>query len=145
MPHNPTAPTSFHSGAEIAALVKAFETCTLPAADFKHTSHLVVALWYLTQSSLPDATARMRRGLLRFLAYHHEQGYHETITQFWFKLVRHFLDHAGTDRPLPDLANELLARCNDTQLIYTHYSRALIQTAAAKTDWVEPDLRPLSF
>lgn len=143
MSHNSSVLVHFQSVAEIAAVVRGFETCTIALADFNHRAHLVVALWYLTHDPLPEATARMRQGLLRFLAHYGEQGYHETITQFWLKLVRRFLDQADTARPLPDLANELLAHCPDAQLLYAHYSRALIQTETAKTAWVEPDLRRL--
>ncbi len=145
MSHHPSTPVHVGNVAEIEAIVRGFETCTIAAADFKHGAHLLVALWYLTHASLPEATACMRQGLLRFLAHHNEQGYNETITQFWLKLVRHFLDHAGADRPLPDLANELLARCNNAHLLFAHYSRELVQTPMAKSDWVEPDLRPLEF
>ena len=136
---------TFRTTEEILALVRGFEDCTLARERWTHAAHLTVALWYLTHAPMNEATERMRRGLQRFIAHHGKQGYHETITLFWLKLVRHFLDQADANRPLPDLANELLARFGNSQFLFAHYSRELVHTATAKTTWLEPDLRPLEF
>ena len=146
MSDNQPVTPNFQSAAEIADLVRRFEDCTLTPADFSHCLHLTVALWYLAHAPLAEAAARVRQGLLRFIA-HHQAGdkYHETITLFWLKLVQHYLKDAGAERPLPELANELCARFGDSRLIFAHYSQALIQTPDAKANWVEPDLRPLVF
>jgi hypothetical protein len=139
-------PARFEHAAQLEAIVRRFETCAIAPAEFSHGAHLAVALWYAAHLPSTEAAARMREGLHRFIAHHHAgDKYHETITLFWLKLVRHFLEQAGPQQPLPDVANELLARCDNSQLLYAHYSRALIQTPAAKAGWVEPDLRPLAF
>ena len=144
MSHNMLVPASFQSVAEIETVVQQFETCAVAPAEFTHRAHLTVALWYLTQTP-EQADERMRRGLLRFIAQHGKQGYHETITLFWLNLVRHFLAQAGADRPLPTLANELLARFGNSQLLFAHYSRELLHTPEAKAGWLEPDVRPFDF
>ena len=137
----------FRSGAELEDLVRRFEACTIAPAEFTHRAHLAVALWYLAHAPQTEAAVLMRAGLLRFIAHNNvePQKYNETITLFWLKLVQHFRAHAGAERPLADVANELLARFGDTQLLFRHYSRKLIQTEAAKTAWVEPDLKGLEF
>ncbi|MFL6207895.1 MAG: hypothetical protein ACJ74W_03555 [Pyrinomonadaceae bacterium] len=147
MSHNPIAPMHYRDRAALEAVVRGFETCTIAPADFSHGLHLTVALWYVAHAPLAEAITQMRRNLQRFIAHHgvDPQKYNETITLFWLKFVRHFLDHAGADRPLPEVANELLARCGNSQLLFAHYSRELVLTNAAQTDWVEPDLRPLEF
>lgn len=145
MTEKPLVPAAFQTVAEIEMVVRAFEACTVAPEAFSHRAHLTVALWYLAHASASEATERMRRGLQRFITHHGKQGYHETITLFWLKLVRHFLDQAAANRPLPELANELLARFGDSQFLFAHYSRELVHTATAKTTWVEPDLRPLEF
>ena len=38
--------------AEIESLVRAFEECTLPAAEWTHREHMTIALWYLRHQSL---------------------------------------------------------------------------------------------
>jgi hypothetical protein len=147
MPHHSPTPAHYRSVAEIEAIVRAFEACALAPDDFTHGAHLTVALWYVAHAPLPAAASSMRQNLARFIAHHgvDPQKYNETITLFWLKLVQHFLAHAGAGRPLPDVANEMLARFGDSKLLFAHYSRELVQTAAAKTGWVEPDLRPLEF
>ena len=147
MPHNSPTPHRLSSAAEIEDVARRFETCAIAPAEFGHAAHLLVALWYVAHVPLEAAAERMRRNLARFIAHHgvDPQKYHETITLFWLKLVHHFHAQAGAGRPLPDVANELLARFGDSQLLFAHYSRALVETATARTGWVEPDLRPLDF
>jgi hypothetical protein len=131
----------FKNAAEIEILVQKFESCQLPLAEFKHREHLTVALWYLSSLTEREAIERMREGLLRFISHHGETGYHETITICWFKVVRGFLEQAGAERPLPELANELLETHGDSRLINDYYSKQLISSEEARRTCVEPDLK----
>ena len=131
---------------EIEQLVEGFEACTVPPAEFDHGAHLRVALWYLSELPAPHAEARMRAGLRRYTGHHHAEAmYNETITLFWLKLVRHFLEGAGSNRSLAGRARELLEAYGNAKLVFEYYSRELIQTPEAKASWVEPDLKPLDF
>jgi hypothetical protein len=131
---------------EIELLVENFESCTVAPAEFDHGAHLAVALWYLSELHAPQAEERMRAGLHRYTAHHNAQAmYNETITLFWLKRVRHFLERANSERPLAERANELLATYNNSKLVFEYYSRELMQTPEAKASWVEPDLKPLDF
>jgi hypothetical protein len=129
--------------------VRGFENCTLPDAEFDHPSHLTVALSYLHLSRLTvrQATTRMRAALYRYLDHYGEdrRKYNETITLFWVKLVRSFLDKADTQRPLADIANEMIESFGSSQLIYDYYSKEHLLSEAARKDWVEPDIKPLDF
>ena len=131
---------------EIEELVESFEDCTVPPAEFDHGAHLAVALWYLSRLPYEAAAGRMRDGLRRYTAHNNAQAnYNETLTIFWLKLVRHFLERADSARPLAERADELLAAYGSSKLAFEYYSRALVQTPEAKTSWVEPDLKPLDF
>jgi hypothetical protein len=136
---------------EVERVVRGFEDCETRPEDFTHAAHLTVALWYLRQSGMREATTKMRQNLLRFINHYKEQGYNETITVFWLRVVRRFMEAApaeegeGRGRSMMELANKLAATYNDSRLIYNYYSKELLSTQAAKTDWVEPDLRPLDF
>ena len=131
---------------EIERLVESFESCVVAPAEFGHGAHLAVALWYLAALPATEAAVRMREGLRRYTKHNNaEAAYNETVTLFWLKLVRHFLDRAGLSLPLDVRANELLDTYNNSQLVYEYYSRDLIQTPEAKESWVEPDLKPLDF
>jgi hypothetical protein len=128
---------------EMEILVRKFESCELPLADFSHREHLTVALWYLSKLKEREAIDRMREGLLRFINHYGETGYHETITLFWLKVVRGFLEQAGEGRPLAQLASELIETRGNSRLISDYFSKELISSAKAKEGWVEPDLKPL--
>ena len=131
---------------EIEELAGSFETCAVAPAEFDHGAHLAVALWYLSRLPYAEAAGRMRAGLDRYTAHNDAQAsYNETLTIFWVRLVRHFLDRADPGRPLAELANELLATYGSSQLAFEYYSRELIQTPEAKRSWVEPDRKPLDF
>jgi hypothetical protein len=132
---------------EMEAVVLGFESCRLAPSEFTHTAHLTVALWYLSGLTVAQAAERMRTGLYRFLDHHglgHEK-YNQTITLFWLKITNRALDAAGINRPLVEIANEVIARFGNSQLIFDYYSRERIFSEEAKREWVEPDLKPLDF
>ncbi|HKP71922.1 MAG TPA: hypothetical protein VJT82_03225 [Pyrinomonadaceae bacterium] len=132
---------------EIERLVAGFESCAVPPAEFDHRAHLTVALWYVSQS--PDEAAaadRMRAGLHRYTKHNNAEAvYNETVTLFWLKLVRHFLDNADAERSLAEHTYNLCETYADSKLVFEYYSREIVQTPEAKRSWVEPDLKPLDF
>ncbi|MGH9942721.1 MAG: hypothetical protein ACRD9R_10255 [Pyrinomonadaceae bacterium] len=129
---------------DIETVVRRFEACDFAPTEFTHGAHLTVALWYLARLPSEAAAGRMREGLRRFLAHHGlATGYHETITLFWLKLVRRFLDGQADGRALTDITNEMLATCSDSKLLFEYYSRELVQSERAVSEWIEPDLKSL--
>jgi hypothetical protein len=142
--HTQHAPT-YGAVDQIEQLVQAFEDCTLAPGQFSHHAHMTVALWYLAHLPAPEAAGRMRAGLRRLLAHHGAQGYHETITLFWLKLLGHFLDQAGPDRTILELTNSAILLLGDRALVFRHYSRERVLSDQARQEWVEPDLAPLPF
>jgi len=133
--------TDYASAAEIQALAEGFEACTLE--DFSHREHLAVAVWYLSRMTEEEAIARMRASLIRFLAHHGEdpQKYNETITQFWFKRLRALLDEMDANRSLAQRANEAIRAAGPSATVFDYYSRERVFSDAARTTWVEPDLK----
>lgn len=134
----------FKNDAEIAELALAFETCEIHPAKFKHYQHLAVALWYVTKFPYEDASGKMRAGIQRLATAYGKTGYHETITLFWLRAVRAFFAGAPDGKPLVELANELADRYSK-DLIADYYSEERISSSQAKSEWVEPDLKPLEF
>lgn len=141
--------TTYRRAGEIFDLLRGFETCALPRERWTHAAHLTVALWHLLQYDWPEAVERVRHGIRRYNEAHgvavtRERGYHETLTLFWLRHVRAFLERDYNEaRPLVPLANELVA-CSDKDLPLAHYTRELLFSWEARTGWVEPDLRPLA-
>jgi hypothetical protein len=139
---------TFRTTGELLTLVRRFEDCTLPREEWTHAAHLTVALWHLLQLDWPAAVAHVCRGIKRYNAAHGilttpTGGYHETLTLFWLRTVRAFLEAERNEaRPLVHLANELIAT-HDKSLPLSHYTRDRLFSPEARAHWVEPDLKPL--
>jgi hypothetical protein len=122
---------------EILTLVDRLERCLLAPAEFHHGHHVAVAVAYLYAADLEPAMDRMRASLLRFVAHHGGNRYHETITRFWMLQVATHLDRNLCLRAAVERVTAALANKN---LIYEHYSRQLLDSPEAKHGWIPPDL-----
>ncbi len=121
-----------------------FEACELSAADFNHRAHVRIAYIYLSEGEPAQAYARMRKSLLRFLAFHEVDPakYHETMTHAWLLAVRYFM----TLCPESDSADAFIAadpRLLDPKIMATHYSAERLFSDEARTAFVAPDLDPI--
>jgi len=135
---------------EVNLLAKAFEERTLPKAEWTHAAHLTVGLYYCYHNPLGVAKNLMRDGIYWLNDAHgtpntEQSGYHETLTVFWLKTVADFLEKAGRDKGLAELANLLLATVNDTRLPLKFYSRERLFSVEARMNYVEPDLQDFSL
>ena len=132
---------------EVEEVVRSFESCELPPAEFNHREHLLVALCYLQRMGDAEALARIRAGIGKYAEAHgiNPSLYHETITVFWLKRVRACVGRAGSGLGLAGMTNALAEECGDSRLIFDYYSKELIDSEAARRGWVEPDLKPLDF
>jgi hypothetical protein len=106
----------YESEEEIEAVVRGFETCATPAAEFHHREHLVVAVWYLQTLTCGEAVARMRAGLLRFLEHHgvNPKKYSEEVTVFWIFEIASQLKEMGAETQLVDKTNQIISRFSST-------------------------------
>jgi hypothetical protein len=143
-----TEAETYRTTGEILAVVRAFEARTLARSEWTHAAHLTVALWYVLQFDWPEAVARVRRGIKLYNEAHGipatpTGGYHETLTLFWMRFVRSFLEgELNEGRSLVALANDLVGGAG-VGLPLTFYTRELLFSAEARAGWVEPDLKPL--
>lgn len=137
----------YQTDEEVLGVVRRFESCELPPAEFNHREHLLVALCYLLRMDDADALAHLRARIGRYAAAHgvNPSLYHETITVFWLRRVRASLERAGAGLGLAEMVNAVAAGCGGSRLIFDYYSKELIDSEAARRGWVEPDLRPLDF
>ena len=135
----------YQSDDEIRSLVSEFEACSFHPSEFKHHQHLAVVLWYIANLPFADASEKMKRGIQRLAASYGKAGYHETITEFWLRMVRGFLPDGERSESVATLANQMIEKYADKNLILNYYSPELLASPEAKSVWVEPDLRPLPF
>jgi hypothetical protein len=124
----------------------AFETRTLDALH--HRDHVKVAYLYLRRYPLHEAIAKVRSGLQGLAAAWGapvddlEQGYHETMTQAWVRLVHLTLNDDGVAESADAFCDRNPKLMQKTHL-HLFYSPERLKTWDAKRGFVEPDLAPL--
>ncbi|MEM6364765.1 MAG: hypothetical protein AAF745_10080 [Planctomycetota bacterium] len=123
-----------------------FEACRWPLSKWHHREHIKLAYLYLRRSSFEEALSRIRNCIKAHNKFHdlpdsQTSGYHETITQAWFRLVQFVIDEDGpaTDADEFYEAHPELAQKMTLRLLY---SRKLIMSHKAKMEFCEPDLIP---
>jgi hypothetical protein len=140
---NESKPPSSASAWSDDDFLRAFEDLSFPADLFRHREHIRVAWLYLKSSDASRAAERMAAGILRFANHHGAtQKYHHTLTLAWMRLVAAAL----VETPEGFSFEQFLAEhpeLSDKTLLAKYYSSDLLQTAAAREGWVEPDLQPL--
>lgn len=138
----------YRTAEEIETLVREFDSCALARERWTHAAHLTVALWYLLHHDFDDAVPLVRDRIKRYNLAHgvrptREGGYHETLTLFWLRVVRRFLDANYKEAcSLLTLANELVESA-DRNLPLEYYSRERLFSWEARAAWAEPDLKSL--
>ena len=130
---------------EVHHLVAAFETGGITPSEFHHGAHIALALAYLSESSLTEATTRMRSSLRSFTRSHGLDVYHETITTFWMRLLDHLASTHYANVALFRRINLIFARWGNAGPVEAHYSRELVSSRRAREEWVPPDRLPLPF
>jgi len=129
---------------ELEAIVRGFESCTTPETDFPHRSHLVVATWYLNNTTVAEALRKMRASILNFLEHYGIKGkYNETITLFWIIVVERFLRTLDANLSLLERTNAVVETLSDSRLMFEYYSKELMWSEPAMREWVDPDLKEL--
>ena len=133
----------FRSEEDVREVVYKFESCQYEKDEFPHFRHLAVAAWYLSHYSPQESLARMRENLLRFTRHHGVTAYHETITQFWLRLVEVRLRSICLDDSLVDRINALVHQLHRKEILFDYYSRECVMSEEARGGWISPDLREL--
>lgn len=127
--------------------VHAWESGTLPGAEWTHPAHVAVIAHYAFEHPSDEAFRRMKSGILHYAAargkvYGPNQGYHETVTRFWTILIGNFVRARKSSRL--EAARAAVAEFGNQRDRYrAYYSYDLITDARSRKQWVQPDLQPL--
>ena len=111
------------------------------SARFGHRQHVEVTWQAVRRFGRAAAITLVSDGIQRTARYAGApQKYHATVSRAWVELVAH---HAigGPDRF--DAFADAYPLLLDKRLLGRHYASSTLASAAARTGWVEPDLRPL--
>jgi hypothetical protein len=119
--------------------IHAFETATLPAAEFTHAAHVRAGWWYLRHCSFGEAIDRFSRALRAFAAANGAAGkYHETVTVVWMLLIAERLaPSSDLDwAAFADRYPELFAK---PSLLTGYYTPARLESDQARRGFLMPD------
>lgn len=136
----------YENDSEIEKVVSGFEDTSIARADWKHSHHLVVALYYVERFGLEAAIEKIRDGLFKLLTegfkvdLTKEMPYHETLTVFWMRTVAAYAS-TKNGMPLHEKANNLIETF-DKDFPLNFYTREHLFSDDARARFVEPDLRP---
>lgn len=124
-----------------------FEATTLPHSEWNHRAHLKVAFLYASRFPFGEALEQMRRGIQTYnqakgIETTPTSGYHETLTQVWFRLVHAAMRQEGEWKGTEEFLERNSQLLEKRSLLY-FYSRDRILSGEARSAFVEPDLVPL--
>jgi len=135
----------------LAGLLAGFEAGTWPIADWRHAHHLAVAACYIL--SYGDALDRLRAAIPRYNVAQGGQntpdsGYHETLTVFWYELIRHFVDGLQAEFPAGLTRLEATRRvvtefAPQRDLFRRYYDFDVVKSREARAKWIPPS-RPFA-
>ena len=121
-------------------LVERFEAGTLEGLP--HADHVRLGLLYLARYDRAEALRRLGDGLLHFATLKgHPEKFHVTLTRAWLDLIDVVRRAHGGAAPMEIIT--AWPALLDTKLLDRFYSPGVLETEAARTSWVEPDLAPL--
>ena len=134
------------SDTELAALVRDFESGTLPKASWTHTAHLAVASYWLLHMPARDVLGRLRHAIRHINTQHGvanspSSGYHETLTIFWVGVLSAYLRAECAGLTPAAAVTRAVRRFGDARdLPQSVYSFDLVKSSAARKRWIAPDV-----
>ena len=123
---------------------EAFAAGAVHPRDFRHRDHLRLAYVCLSDASCDAALIAFRRLLIGFLQRHRvdPNKYHETLTCAWLQAVALHMARTPGTASFADFITQHPALL-DSNLMFTHYSRARLVSADARKRFIAPDLQPI--
>jgi hypothetical protein len=120
--------------------VRAFLDRSLSPAGFHHRDHVRLTWLLIRQVGEERAAVAVAEGIRRFAAAHGQpEKYHETLTQFWVRLIAH-LYHARPELTTFAAFIDTFPWVLEKELPYRHWRRETLGSRTARVAWVEPDL-----
>lgn len=127
--------------------MKQFEAGSFPFDQWHHRAHVKLAYLYLLRHGFEAAGKKLRDGIRAYNAANNitdlpTSGYHETITQFWLRIIEMTVQEYGplaTADEFFDFHPQLSQKKNHRLF----YSPGLFMSPLAKQEFVEPDLTDL--
>ncbi|HEX8548649.1 MAG TPA: hypothetical protein VF691_16925 [Cytophagaceae bacterium] len=139
---------AYNNVVQIENLIEQFSTHVLPEDKWTHQAHLTVAFWYLFNFTIDEATCYLRSGIITYNRARGKrstptEGYHETITLFWIKVIDNYLKTFPSKLLLESCNAFLNSKFSERNYILSFYSKDILATSNARAFWIEPNLQNL--
>lgn len=137
---------SDYSEKELKYIVDGFLNKTLPKSLWTHSAHIIAAIWHLMNFNKEDALCRLRSGIISYnLATGGENtgqdGYHETMTIFWWEIISRFLTQHSESTFTENCLEFLNSAMADKNFPFQFYSRERLLSVTARSMFIKPDLK----
>lgn len=129
---------------------KQFIDCTLPKEQWTHEAHLITCAWHLEKYNQLETICLLRS---RIITYNKSMGgenttsggYHETLTQFYVKVIDKFLQQDSIANLSFEAKIERLlsAPIADREYPQKYYTKELLFSLPCRAVWIEPNLREI--
>lgn len=144
------APRTFAGINEITQIGEGLLACTLPKERWTHEAHFAATAWLMRCHPEIDLPQKLPSIIARYNEAVGGQntdtaGYHETLTQFYIRVVRAFLASRPGGEDLLATVNALVTSpLAQRGYPLSFWSRERLFSVPARRHWIEPDLTPLT-
>lgn len=116
----------------------AVRTCSYAIEDFRHADHLRLG-WILLRTMDAKAASDEAAQIIRRFGLHFGKGhaYHETVTRAWMQLLSSHHESSFDEFLLRNQARI------SGPLLNEFWRSETLNSAQARSEWVEPDIKPL--
>ncbi len=120
-------------------------------SNWTHLAHCALTVYLLRERPARDLERQMGEIIRNYnqaigVANTARSGYHETLTIFYLRAIRDFLDGECAGLGLArSLARLRASPLGEREFVFTFYSRDRLFDPEKRGIWQEPDLRPLAF
>ena len=129
-------------------IVNGFRNHSLPKEKWTHEAHITTALWFIMNTNPSDALCRIKSGIISYNlsvggVNNGTNGYHETITVFWWKLLSLFVEnhpHLNYDQMCQAF---LESGYNRRDIAFDFYSKDLLLSGMARAMYLAPDVKEI--
>ena len=130
---------------KIATLVAQFQNRTLPIAEWTHEAHLVAAIYYNWDFDEETAFQKMKSNIITYnrsvgVENTNDAGYHETITIFWMRLIRKYLNENKFETIEMACHQFIQSELSSKDILLEYYSEDVLFSEKARLEWVEGDI-----
>jgi hypothetical protein len=133
---------------ELVKIVNGFLDRTLDKSLWTHKAHIITAIWHLMKFDREDALCRLRSGIISYnLSIGGENtgqnGYHETITVFWWEVISQFLVQYASHSFKDTCIKFLNSPVADKGFPFLFYTKDKLLSAVARAKYVNPDIKEI--